>query len=47
MSVDDAEVSLEGTVTDRRSKRLAEDLAEQRGVRDVHNRLRLRAEAGR
>jgi hypothetical protein len=46
VSVDDNEVTLEGTVPDRRSKRRAEDLAEQRGVRDVHNRLRLRAEAG-
>jgi osmotically-inducible protein OsmY len=30
-------------VADRRSKRRAEDLAEQRGVRDVHNRLRVEA----
>jgi osmotically-inducible protein OsmY len=34
------EVTLSGTVPDRRSKRLAEDLAASvRGVWDVHNRL--------
>lgn len=43
VTVDDGEVTLEGTVADRRSKRRAEDLAEQRGVRDVHNRLRVEA----
>jgi hypothetical protein len=37
------EVTLEGTVTDRSSKRLAEDIvADVRGVIDVHNRLRVR-----
>ena len=41
VTVEDGEVTLEGTVRDRRSKRLAEDLAGQRGVRDVHNRLRV------
>ena len=41
VTVEDGEVTLEGTVPDRRSKRLAEDLAGQRGVRDVHNRLRV------
>lgn len=38
-----AEVTLEGTVTDRRSKRIAEEVCEGvRGVRDVHNRLTIR-----
>lgn len=38
----DREVILEGTVEDRRMKRLAEDVAESvRGVADVHNRLRV------
>ena len=37
------EVILEGTVDDRRTKRLAEDIADSvTGVRDVQNRLRLR-----
>ena len=41
--VEKNEVTLEGTVADRRSKRLAEDIAESvRGVHDVHNRLRIR-----
>jgi osmotically-inducible protein OsmY len=36
---------LPGTVDDRRAKRLAEDLAESvSGVKDVHNRLRVRHE---
>jgi hypothetical protein len=36
------EVTLEGQVDDRHAKRLAEDLAQSvRGVRDVHNRLRI------
>lgn len=36
------EVTLEGAVDDRSTKRLAEDVAESvRGVRDVHNRLRV------
>jgi len=39
--VEAGEVTLEGMVTDRRSKRLAEDIAlGVRGVRDVQNRLR-------
>ena len=42
VSVEDAEITLEGTVEDRRSKRLAEDLAAAvRGVWDVHNRLHI------
>lgn len=42
VDVKDGEVLLEGTVSDRRAKRLAEDLAEELpGVRDVHNRLRI------
>jgi BON domain-containing protein len=40
--VDTGEVTLEGTVPDRRTKRLAEAVADTvRGVVDVHNRLRL------
>src|SRR5512132_1272798 len=40
--VERGEVILEGTVPDRWSKRLAEDLAESAfGVQDVHNRLRI------
>ena len=42
VSVKDGEVTLEGTVPDRGSKRRAEDLIHrQPGVRDVHNRLRV------
>lgn len=43
VSVDDNnEVTLEGTVKDRRAKRMAEDAIDSvRGVRDVHNRLRI------
>jgi hypothetical protein len=41
------EVVLEGSVDSRAAKRMAEDAAETvSGVRDVHNRLRLRAESG-
>jgi hypothetical protein len=37
------EVTLEGTVPDRRSKRIAEETCEGvRGVRDIHNRLKIR-----
>src|SRR5262249_49850763 len=40
--VEDAVVTLEGTVRNRDEKRRAADLVEQRGVRDVHNHLRIR-----
>jgi len=40
--VEEAEVTLEGTVRSRDEKRRAEDLVDQRGVRDVHNHLRIR-----
>ncbi|HET8643948.1 MAG TPA: BON domain-containing protein [Vicinamibacteria bacterium] len=41
VSVADGEVTLSGTVADRATRRLAEDVAaECAGVRDVHNRLR-------
>ena len=44
VQVINGEVTLEGAVDGRRVKRLAEDLAESvRGVRDVHNRLRVKA----
>lgn len=40
--VKDGEVTLTGSVVDRGSKRLAEDITEDvRGVRDVHNQLRV------
>jgi len=43
VEVKDGEVTLTGTVRDRGSKRLAEDIAEQvAGVFDVHNRLKIR-----
>ncbi|HEY0787114.1 MAG TPA: BON domain-containing protein [Thermoanaerobaculia bacterium] len=42
LAVANGEVTLAGTVESRRMKRLAEDLAESvRGVRDVHNQLRV------
>lgn len=44
--VEGGEVTLEGVVEDRRTKRLAEDVSEGvRGVEDVHNRLRLERHA--
>jgi hypothetical protein len=43
VSVDEGEVTLAGTVDDRDTKWSAEDCAlEVHGVRDIHNRLRLR-----
>ncbi|MFC4454570.1 BON domain-containing protein [Deinococcus sonorensis] len=45
VQVQGGEVTLTGTVTDRMQKRRAEDVAESlRGVRDVHNQLRVSAE---
>lgn len=42
VTVSEREVTLEGSVEDRRTKRLAEDVsASVSGVRDVHNRLRV------
>jgi hypothetical protein len=42
IKVEDGEVTLEGKVGDRHSKRLAEDIADSvSGVFDVHNRLRV------
>lgn len=42
VSTRDAEVTLVGTVEDRRQKRLADDLAASvPGIRDVHNRLKI------
>ena len=40
--VADGVVTLEGSVRSREEKRRAEDLVDQRGVRDVHNNLRIR-----
>jgi osmotically-inducible protein OsmY len=43
VEVKDSEVILRGTVEDRRTKRIAEDLAESTsGVSEVHNQLRIR-----
>jgi hypothetical protein len=45
--VEGGEVTLTGVVEDRRSKRLAEDVAERSsGVTDVHNQLRVRQGLG-
>lgn len=44
--VDGSEVTLNGTVRSRDDKRRAEDLAEVRGVTDVHNNLRIRSNRG-
>lgn len=49
VNVHEAVVTLTGTVTDRQTKRLAEDIADSvRGVKDVNNELRVaRAEQQR
>jgi hypothetical protein len=45
VTVEDGEVTLDGTVESRSAKRMAEDTAESvPGVRDVHNRLRIRGQ---
>lgn len=42
VEVEEREVTLKGSVDSRRSKRMAEDIAESvTGVRDVHNQLRV------
>jgi hypothetical protein len=42
VEVENGEVILKGTVDSRRSKRMAEDIAESvSGVRDIHNQLRI------
>ena len=42
VEVENSEVILKGTVDSRRSKRMAEDIAESvSGVRDIHNQLRV------
>jgi hypothetical protein len=47
ISVQQGEVTLEGTVSERAMKRAAEDLAEEiSGVRDVNNRLRVERQDG-
>lgn len=47
VTVDGGEVTLSGTVDGRRSKRLAEDIADSvSGVRDVHNRLKIPRRSG-
>lgn len=44
VSVQDGEVTLTGSIADRRTKRLAEELADGiRGVKDIENRLKLRS----
>jgi osmotically-inducible protein OsmY len=44
---DNGEVTLEGTVSDRQQKRMAEDAIENvSGVNEVHNRLRVQQDSG-
>lgn len=44
VTVEEGEIFLKGAVADRRCKRLAEEVAESvRGVRDVHNELKVQA----
>jgi len=46
VKVSNGEVTLSGTVTDRQSKRLAEDIAERcSGVQDVRNDIRVQRES--
>jgi len=46
VNVQGGEVTLEGTVSDRNQKRMAEEVAEQiQGVNDVQNRLRVKSES--
>jgi len=46
VAVQDGEVQLSGTVVDRRSKRLAEDLLEHvNGVKDIANQLKVKSAA--
>ena len=46
VQVNDGEVTLTGSVNDRYSKRLAEDVAQQcRGVKDVHNQIRVQSQS--
>jgi BON domain-containing protein len=48
VTVKDGEVTLAGTVEDRRQKRMAEDCVEQvSGVKDVHNQIRIGAAKNR
>jgi hypothetical protein len=43
VTVQDGEVTLSGTITSRRAKRMVEDVAEEvSGVKDVHNQLRVK-----
>jgi osmotically-inducible protein OsmY len=47
INVNNGEITLTGTVEDRQSKRLAEDIAESvSGVREVHNQIRVQQRQG-